>query len=261
MITKTTGVFKDTGIGVKAFFSGLKLLLSKPRYWHYAVWPLLFSAIIYGAGFYLYFAYLHPYLMELLPEPANFSAWWSWLLYPLYFLVNISVVLFGIIITLLTLTALYSTLAAPFLDIMVLKIEKDCFGFVPPQMTAKENVKYLLVSIFNALRLNLQTLFWAVLLFPVSLLVPYIGTLIYSLVVGYFFGLSLMMYCAEHRAMSRVDVKNFLSGKRFKILGFGTIAYFLMLIPFSAIFLLPGATVGGAVLFNKECGKTNVCQR
>ena len=253
MISKTAGVFKDTAAGIKVFFGGFKLLLSKPGYWHYAIWPLIFSVIIYGTGFYLYFAYLHPYLLGLLPEPANFSAWWSWLLYPLYFLVNISVVLFGIIITLLTLTALYSALAAPFLDILVLKIEKDCFGFVPPQMTAKENIKYLLISICNALRLNLQTLFWAILLFPVSLLIPYVGTLIYSLVVGYFFGISLMMYSAEHRAMSRIEVKDFLSGKRVKILGFGAIAYFLMLIPFSAIFLLPGATVGGAILFNREC--------
>ena len=255
MITKTTGIFKNASIGIKAFFGGFKLLLSKPRYWHYVIWPLLLSAIIYGTGFYLYFAYLHPYLTGLLPEPADASVWWSWLLYPLYLLVNISVVLFGIIIALLTLTTLYSALAAPFLDIMILKIEKDCFNFVPPQMTAKENIKYLLISMYNALRLNLQTLFWAILLFPVSLLVPYVGTVIYSLVVGYFFGLSLMMYSAEHRAMRRADVKDFLSGKRAKILGLGTVAYVLMLIPFSAIFLLPGATVGGALLFNKECVK------
>ncbi|MDD5728139.1 MAG: EI24 domain-containing protein [Victivallales bacterium] len=249
------GIFSDILGGAKTFFTGFKLLAGKPRYWHYILWPLLFSLLIYGAGFYSYFTFLHPYLAGLLPEPEAVSGWYRYLLYPFRFLVNISVVLFGVVVILLTLTTLYSILAAPFFDFMILKIEKDCYNFTPPLVTARENFRYLLSSMGNALRLNLQTLFWAVLLFPFSLLIPYAGTLLYSGVIGYFFGLSLLMYSAEHRALSRVEVKKFLRGRRCKILGFGVMAYFFLFIPFSALILLPAAAVGGAVLFNEEYGK------
>jgi CysZ protein len=246
---------KDFAIGVSALFEGFKLFLTKPRYWHYVLWPLLFSFILYILGFWLYFAYLHPLLMGLLPEPAEYSQWWSWAIYPLRWLVNISVFLFGIMITLLTVTMLYSTLAAPFFDRMTLNIEKDCFAFKAPELSNKEAFLYFGSSILNAFILNFKTLFWAILLFPLSFLIPYVGTIIYSLVVGYFFGLSLLLYSAEHRAMSRAEFKQNLDGKRMKVLGFGAAAYFLLYIPLLAIPLLPIAVAGGAVLFNKELDK------
>ena len=190
--------------------------------------------------------------MGFLPDPAEYSAWWSWAIYPLRWLVNISIVLFGIMITLLTVTTLYSTLASPFFDRMTLEMEKDCFAFEPVELKGKEAVVYFGSSILNALILNLQTLFWAILLFPLSFLLPYIGVLIYSLVVSYFLGLSFLQYSVEHRAMSRAEFKQSLNGKRMKVLGFGMAAYFLLYIPLLAIPLLPIAVAGGTVLFNKE---------
>ncbi|MBU8902015.1 MAG: EI24 domain-containing protein [Victivallales bacterium] len=246
---------KDFSIGVSALFKGFKLFLTKPCYWRYALWPLLLSMILYAIGFYLYFAYLQPFLMELLPETAEYPQWNDWIIYSLRWLFNISAVLFGIMITLLTVTILYSTLAAPFFDRMTLSMEKDCFAFEPPDLGCQKSVFYFANSILNVLILNLQTLFWAILLFPVSLFIPYIGTLIYSLVVGYFFGLSLLLYSAEHRAMSRADFKQSLNGNRMKVLGFGTAAYFLLYIPLLAILLLPIALAGGVILFNKEIEK------
>jgi len=245
----------DFSIGVIALFSGFKLFLSKPRYWHFVVWPLLFSIILYGLGFWLYFAYLHPFLISFLPEAAEHSAWWSWVIYPLRWLVNISVMLFGIMITLLTVTTLYSMLAAPFFDRMTLNMEKDCFAFEEPEQRKREAFLYFGSSILNALILNMQTLFWAIVLFPLSFLVPYIGVIIYILVVSYFLGLSFLQYSVEHRTMSRAEFKESLKGNRLKVLGFGATAYFLLYIPLLAIPLLPIATAGGVVLFNKELCK------
>ncbi len=246
---------KDFSTGIKALFAGFKMFLTKPRYWHYVLWPLLFSIILYLLGFWLYFSYLHPLLMGLLPEPAEHAQWWSWAIYLLRWLVNISIVIFGVMITLLTVTTMYSTLAAPFFDRMTLKMEKDYFDFEPVELKGKEAFLYFGSSILNAFILNLQTLFWAILLFPFSLLLPYAGTIIYSLVVGYFFGLSLLQYSVEHRAMNRTEFKQSLKGRRMKVLWFGTAAYFLLYIPLLAIPLLPVATAGGVVLFNKELDK------
>lgn len=246
---------RDFSSGVSALFAGFKLFASKPRYWYYVLWPLIFSLILYILGFWLYFAYLHPMLMGLLPEPAQHSEWWSWAIYPLRWLVNISMVIFGIMLTLLTVTTMYSTLSAPFFDRMTLKMEQDCFNFEPAELKGKEAFLYFGSSILNALILNLQTLFWAILLFPFSFLIPYAGAIIYSLVVGYFFGLSLLQYSVEHRAMSRAEFKQSLKGQRMKVLWFGTAAYFLLYIPLLTIPLLPVATAGGVVLFNKELDK------
>jgi CysZ protein len=240
----------DFFIGVAALGRGFKLFLTKPRYWHYLIWPLLFSIVLYIAGFWLYFSYLHPLLTGLLPDPESYSAWLKWLLYPLRWLVDISMALFGIMLTLLTITTLYSTLAAPFFDSMSLKMEKDCFAFEPPELSRTRAALYFGSSILNALILNMETLFWAILLFPLSFLIPYIGMIIYILVVAYFFGLSFLQYSVEHRAMSRKDFKKSLNGNRMKVLGFGTAAYFLLYFPLLVIPLLPAAVAGGVVLFN-----------
>ena len=243
---------KHFSIGVKALFSGFKLFLTKPCYWHYVIWPLLFSIVLYITGFYLYFAYLHPFLMGFVPEPVEYSQWWSWAIYPLRWLLNISIFLCGIMITLLTVTMVYSTFAAPFFDRMTLSMEKDCFAFEAPELHGKEAVLYFGSSILNALLLNLQTLFWAVILFPLSFLIPYGGTIIYCLVVSYFLGLSFLQYSVEHRAMSRAEFKESLKGNRLKVLGFGVTAYFLLYVPLLAIPLLPIAVSGGVILFNRD---------
>lgn len=248
-------ILKDFSIGVSALFKGLKLFLTQPRYWHYVLWPMLFSVILYVLGFWLYFEYLHPSLMGLLPEPAAYPEWSKWLIYPLLWLVNISVFLFGIMLTLLTVTAMYFALSTPFFDRMTLQMEKDCFAFTPPALNSRQAVSYFGKSILNASILNLKTLFWAIILFPVSFFVPYAGVIIYSLVLGYFFGLSFLLYSAEHRAMNRADFKQSLNGNRMKVLGFGTATYFLLFIPLLAIPLLPIAVAGGVVLFNNELDK------
>jgi CysZ protein len=248
-------MLRNFSIGVAALFKGFKLFLSKPRYWHYVVWPMLFSIVLYVAGFWLYFSYLHPWLISFLPEPEAYSEWLRYFIYPLRWLVNISVILFGIMITLLTMTSLYFAVSAPFFDRMTLKMEKECFAFSEPQLNSKQALCYLGSSIYNAALLNLKTLFWGILLFPLSFLLPYLGTIIYNLVLGYFFGLSFLQYSAEHRIMNRKDFKETLNGNRLKVLGFGTAAYFLLFIPLLAIPLLPAAVAGGVILFNTELDK------
>ncbi len=248
-------MLKDFSIGVSALFRGFKLFLTRPRYWHYVLWPLFFSFILYVLGFWLYFEYLHPLLMRLLPEPAAYPEWSRCLVYPLRWLVNISIFLFGVMLTLLTVTAMYFALSAPFFDRMTLKMEKDCFAFSPPALNSRQSICYFGKSILNASILNLKTLFWAIVLFPLSFFVPYAGVIVYSFVVGYFFGLSFLLYSAEHRAMSRAEFKQSLNGKRMKVLGFGAATYFLLFIPLLAIPLLPIAVAGGVVLFNKELDK------
>jgi uncharacterized protein involved in cysteine biosynthesis len=195
--------------------------------------------------------------MGFVPEPEACSEWMRYLLCPLRWLINVSVVLFGIMITLLTITSLYFAVSSPFFDRMTLKMEKECFAFSEPEMSRKQALCYFGMSIYNAAVLNLKTLFWGVLLFPLSLLIPYLGTIIYSLVVGYFFGLSFLQYSAEHRIMSQKDFKESLNGNRLKVLGFGTSAYFLLFIPLLAIPLIPIAVAGGVILFNTELDKSN----
>lgn len=199
-----------------------------------------------------YFAFLHPWLSSFLPEPAEYSDWIRWLIYPLRYLFHLSMIILGLMITLLTITAVYFTVSAPFFDKMTLIIEKESYNFEEKKLDTKEAAKYLGVSIYNSALLNLQALFWGIVLFPLSFFVPYVGTVIYTLVVGYFFGLPFLMYSAEHRLMGRKDFKACLKGRRMLVLGFGTAAYFLLLVPLLAIPLLPIAVAGGAILFNEE---------
>jgi len=70
--------------------------------------------------------------------------------------------------------------------------------------------------------------------------------------MGYLFGLSYTV-CSANRNGTTIGELKKAAGKRiFIILGFGVSAYFLLMIPLTAIIFLPGLVLGGAELFNRE---------
>ncbi|WET05122.1 EI24 domain-containing protein [Lentisphaerota bacterium ZTH] len=252
-------MLSDFFAGIKTFFSGIKLFYGNWRYWHYAIIPMLIILLLYGLGIWAYFEYLNPWLLSLLPDPSAHAAWLKYFIYPLRWLTATAAFLAGFSILLLGVTTIYTIFSSPFFDTMVAKIEKNEFSFKYYEPRGWKFIVFMFHSIYDSAVLNLITIFWTIVLFPLSFFVPVAGPVLYAAVVGYFFALSFLVYSAEHRCIRRRQYKLFLRGNRVKVLGFGLAAYILSLIPFAMILLLPAAVTGATVLFNRclDTGKQN----
>jgi CysZ protein len=248
----SSNAVKQFLLGAIYFLRGMKLFYTKPRYWSYAIVPMILSIVLYVLGFWAFFYFVQPHIMNLLPEPAQYSEWIRWLIYPLRWLVYLSSIILGLTIFLMTFTGVYFMLSAPFFDNMTVKMEELQYNFKFQPAIGKEMLSYWITSIFNGTLLAIKTIIWSVILFPFTFLIPYGGMLVFILVVGYLMALSFLLYSAEHRRLNGKDLKEALKGNRIAILGFGVITYLALFIPFAAIVLLPGAVAGGVILFNEQ---------
>ncbi len=236
--------------GSKIFFQGIKLFYGNCRYWHYAIIPMLIIVLLYCLGIWTYFEYLNPWLLSFLPDLAAYNAWLKILIYPLRWLTATAAFLVGFSILLLAVTTVYSIFSSPFFDCMAAKLESREFNFNYQEPRGWQFFVSTTHSVYDGAILNLITIFWTLLLLPLSMFVPIVGPILYILVVGYYFGLPFLVYSAEHRRIRRKELKHNLRGNRLKVLGFGLTAYILSLIPLAMIPILPAAAAGGTILFN-----------
>ncbi len=250
--------------GVKDFFRGCALpfraaggLLTHPSCWLYALLPVLLCAALYLMGAILFLYYITPWLENFLPTDWTGNSWLNALYQTLIWLIRLGVVLFALTFSLFTFTTAYVVIAAPFVDKLAEVFERKKYGFDFQCPTWKAFVHYNWTSMVNSARIGLQILFWTLALFPVSLLLPGPGFLLPALVIGYFFGVSTLIYSSEHRRVAYRDFRHSLRGSRMIILGMGTVFYLLLMIPFAAIFCLPLAVIAGTMLYNEDIASGN----
>ena len=130
---------------------------------------------------------------------------------------------------------------------MVFKLFQDLYGRTAPALSLKENI----YATLRGLRLALGTLLISLILFLPGWLIPVVGPVLLAVILGYRLALSYLLSPASTRNWTLRQVRRKAARKRWAVLGFGIVGYALLLIPFSAIFVLPPLSVGGAMLFNE----------
>jgi CysZ protein len=236
-----------TGAGMP--FRAVGIFLKNPKYWKYLTWPIVISVILYAALGFLFFWYLMPLATDWLPNVHN--SWLRWLYDALEIIIKILYVLIVIGLFLITFTAAFMVVAAPFIDFLALRYEKDVYSFEPAKAGFKAMAGYYWTSVINNLVLGFWIVFWSIVFLPVSIFFPYFGFIAGTLVLGYLVGLTFLVFSAEHRRIPRRDFKKLLRGNRMLILGCGVVVYFLLFIPFVAIVFLPVSVLAGTIIFNE----------
>jgi len=221
----------------------------RPRCWLYQLLPLLLGVLLYLCGAILFYYYVVPWLEQLLPKPDE--EWHSVLFYSLVWLIRLTAALFLLTMFIFTFTGMFLFIAAPFADQLVTIFEKDKYGFAFECRTWKEFWHYNWNSTISSARISLKILGWSCLLIPASLLLPGPGFLLPAVVIGYYFGISMLIYAACHRRVKYNDFLKELRHARPEIVGMGMVFYILMLIPFGAIFCLPIAVIAGTMLYHE----------
>lgn len=245
---------QDLISGMRKPFEGVMLLFSDSKYFKYVWVSALLNMIFYVLILYLIFHFVLPRINGIFPAHVS-SGFLSFVYGTIEYLMKILIFLTLLILFILLFNVIFFAISAPYLDELSAAIEKDFFGFIPPSSGIKGFTKACYISIRNGIRLNLISLLWLVIFFPLNFIIPIFGFLPGMIVSSYFLGLSFLIYCAEHRSLHKKEFSKQLNGHRMTVLGFGLTMYWILFIPFSAVIFIPGGIAGATLLYNEKVGK------
>jgi CysZ protein len=241
-------------IGIALPFRALKFLFKEKGYWKHALVSMILNTVIYVLLFYLLFSFVLPLINSWFPAHTA-NVFMSYLYAFCDFIVKFLAIITFFLLFVLVFNTIFFAVAAPFLDGLSLKIEKNVYAYIPPKAGIKGIVTGSYISIKNGIWLTVASLFWTLILFPLNFIIPVIGFIPGMLVGSYFLGLSFIIYSAEHRRITKRELKDALKGSRSCILGFGLSMYWILFVPFTAILFIPAAVAAGTMLYNEHCGK------
>ncbi len=234
----------------------LKLFFKDTSYWHYISIPVIINFFIY-IGFFLFFWNVLLPMADIFKVTFNHETWYAWFLQAYNWCVG-----FATIITMLAISAfsfIYVLLIveAPFLALLSERIEKDIYGNEFDTAGFKNILRSILLGLKNSVILGVITLFWTTIFFFGNFIIPGVSTAIGIFVIGYYYGISFLVYSAELRMHSFTQLRKMIRTNRMEVLGLGVVCYLIILIPFVAIVFLPIAVVSGTMLFNEYIVENN----
>ena len=241
-------------IGTIMPFRALRFLFKEKGYWKHALVSMILNTVLYILLFYLLFYFVFPMINSWFPAHTA-NTFMSYLYVFCDFIVKFLAVITFFLLFVLAFNTIFFAVAAPFLDGLSLKIEKNVYDYVPAKLGLKGVVSGSYISIKNGIWLTLASLFWTLILFPLNFIIPVVGFIPGMLVGSYFLGLSFIIYSVEHRRMTKREMKDALRGSRSCILGFGLSMYWILFVPFTAILFIPAAVAAGTMLYNEHCEK------
>ena len=240
--------------GLALPFRALRFMCKQPKYWKYASVSMALNTLLYILLFYLLFSFVLPWVHSWFPAHTS-NEFMSYLYAFCDFIVKVLVVVTFFLLFVLAFNSIFFAVASPFLDGLSLKIEKNIYDYIPAKVGIKGAVKGAYISIWNGVWMTVVSLLWTIVLFPLNFLIPLVGFVPGMLVGSYFLGLSFIIYSAEHRRITKRELKESLKGGRSCILGFGLSMYWILFVPFTAILFIPVAVAAGTMLYNERCGK------
>lgn len=232
-------------------FRALKLFSANMKYWRYISVPVIINFLLYSACFFIFWQYILP-LADNFKISYEADSWYAWAAGTYNWLIGFTSVITMCAVSAFTFIYVLLIIEAPFLALLSERIEKDIYGNEYDTSGVKNMVRSILLGIKNSIILGMITLFWTLFFFVGNFILPGVSTVIGILVIGYYYGVSFLVYSAELRFISYTQLRRLVKGSRMEIMGLGAVCYLVILVPFVAVVFLPIAVVGGVILYN-EC--------
>ncbi|GAA3797721.1 EI24 domain-containing protein [Streptomyces phyllanthi] len=246
---------RDLGVGFTYLVRGQRWVARHGRQYGFGLLPGLITLVLYAAA-----------LVALALWGADFVAWatpfaddWSspW---PGLFRGFLTAVLFGLglLLSVLTFTAATLLIGQPFYENLSEKVDRD----VSPDGTAPESglplARELWISARDSLRILVRAALWGVLLFALGF-VPVVGQTVVPVigvvVTGFFLTEELTAVALQRRRVELRDRLAMLRSRKTLVWGFGTPLGLAFLVPFVAVFLMPGAVAGATLMARDLLGE------
>ena len=158
---RRSGGWKQAVEGAGYLHAGIRAFYRDPGLWGYALIPMGILFAFYALMMLLLFWFVAPWAAGLLPDPAQWSAWFRWLLYAARVLIYVSVFGMAVLTGAFFLCSLYEAFGAFFFDSLVQKFERERYGVEAAPVPFRENLRYLLQSA----GFSFVTMIWSFLLF------------------------------------------------------------------------------------------------
>ncbi|MDX2540514.1 EI24 domain-containing protein [Streptomyces sp. WI04-05B] len=164
----------------------------------------------------------------------------------------------ALLLAVVTFTAVTLLIGQPFYENLSEKVDRD----VSPDGTAPESGlplhRELWISARDSLRVLVRALCWAVLVFALGFVpvagqtvVPVIG----FVVTGFFLTEELTGVALQRRRVELRDRLALLRSRKLLVWGFGTPLALAFVVPFVAVFLMPGAVAGATLMARDLLGE------
>ncbi|MEU3856214.1 EI24 domain-containing protein [Streptomyces sp. NPDC028722] len=246
---------RDLGVGFGYLLKGQRWVVRHGRQYGFGLLPGLITLVLYAAALVALAVWGEDAVTWATPFADDWSSPWQGLFRGL-----LTAVLFalGLLLAVLTFTAVTLLVGQPFYENLSEKADAD----VSPDGTAPRSDlplwRELWISARDSLRILVRAALWGVLLFGLGFL-PFVGQTVVPVlgffVTGFFLTEELAAVALQRRGVDLRTRLTLLRSRKTLVWGFGTPLGLAFLVPFVAVFLMPGAVAGATFLARDLLGE------
>ncbi|MGC9497171.1 EI24 domain-containing protein [Streptomyces sp. WG7] len=246
---------RDLGAGFGQLLKGQRWVARHGKSYGFGLVPGLITLVLYAAALVALALWGTDFVAWATPFADDWSSPWLGL-----FRGVLTAVLFALslLLAVLTFTAVTLLVGQPFYESLSERVDRD----VSPDGTAPESnlplMRELWISGRDSLRVLVRAAVWGVLLFALGL-IPVVGQTVVPVigfvVTGFFLTEELTSVALQRRGVELRDRLALLRSRKMLVWGFGTPLGVAFLVPFVAVFLMPGAVAGATLLARELLGE------
>ncbi|MFI2199836.1 EI24 domain-containing protein [Streptomyces sp. NPDC020192] len=246
---------RDLGVGFGYLLKGQRWVSRHGRQYGFGLLPGLVTLVLYVAALVALAVWGEDAVTWATPFADDWSSPWQGL-----FRGFLTAVLFalGLLLAVLTFTAVTLLVGEPFYESLSEQVDAD----VSPEGTAPRSGlplwRDLWISARDSLRVLVRAALWGVLLFALGFL-PLVGQTVIPVigffVTGFFLTEELTAVALQRRGVDLRARLALLRSRKTLVWGFGTPLGLAFLVPFVAVFLMPGAVAGATMLARELLGE------
>ncbi|MGW2420236.1 EI24 domain-containing protein [Streptomyces sp. NPDC001709] len=246
---------RDLGAGFGHLLKGQRWMARHGRRYGFGLLPGLITLVLYAAALVALAVWGEDAVSWATPFADDWSSPWQGL-----FRGFLTAVLFalGLLLAVLTFTAVTLLVGQPFYENLSEQVDAD----VSPDGSAPRSGlplwRELWISARDSLRVLVRAALWGVLLFALGFL-PFVGQTVVPVigffVTGFFLAEELTAVALQRRGVELRARLALLRSRKALVWGFGTPLGLAFLVPFVAVFLMPGAVAGATLLARELLGE------
>ncbi|WP_432080796.1 EI24 domain-containing protein [Streptomyces sp. WAC 04229] len=246
---------RDLGAGFGHLLKGQRWVARHGKSYGFGLVPGLITLVLYAAALVALAMWGTDFVAWSTPFADDWSSPWLGL-----FRGFLTVVLFALalLLAVLTFTAVTLLIGQPFYEALSERVDRD----VSPDGTAPESDLPLWREVWlsgrDSLRILVRAALWGVLLFALGF-IPFVGQTVVPViglfVTGFFLTEELTSVALQRRGVELRRRLALLRSRKTLVWGFGTPLAVSFLVPFVAVFLMPGAVAGATLLARELLGE------
>ncbi|WP_399092723.1 EI24 domain-containing protein [Streptomyces sp. BBFR2] len=237
---------RDLAAGMRYLAKGQRWVAGHGRWWGFGMIPALIALVLYGAALTALALFSGDVAAWATPFADGWGAPWQGLLRGLFVALLVAG---GLMLSVLTFTAVTLLIGDPFYESLSERVEESeghC-----PRGPERSLWREIWIALCDSVHVLLRAAPFGIAVFVLGFL-PFVGQTVVPAVgfcvSGFFLAIELTSVAMQRRDIPVRERLRLLRGRKALAVGFGTPVVLLFLIPFAAVFLMPGAVAGATLL-------------